>query len=168
MDSDATDRRVLSVLICGTLFPIISSLQLKTQTMNRKIIITETDRKRLNAVIGARNVSERERTELKALQHELERAEVIPPNEIPADVITMYSRAALRDLDTNETMEFTLVFPHEADIDAGKISVLAPLGTAMLGYRVGDDFEWQVPNGIRRLKVTDVVFQPEAGVSTLA
>lgn len=136
--------------------------------MNRQIVITATDRKKLNAVIGAKKVSERERTQLKALQSELERAEVVPPNEIPSDVITMYSRAALLDLDTNENMEFTLVFPHEADIDTGKISILAPLGTAMLGYRVGDEFEWAVPNGTRRLKVTDVVFQPEAGVSTLA
>lgn len=135
---------------------------------NRQIIITATDRKKLTAIIGPGKGSDRERSELKALQNELERAEIVPPAEIPPDVITMYSRAKLLDLDTNESMEFTLVFPQEADIDEGKISILAPLGTAMLGYRVGAEFEWPVPNGIRRLKVMGVVFQPEAGVSTAA
>ena len=72
-------------------------------------------------------------------------AELLAPDEIPADVITMNSRAELLDLDSNERMEFTLVLPSDADINAGKISVLAPLGTAMLGYRVGDEFEWPVP-----------------------
>jgi len=132
--------------------------------MNRQIIITETDRKKLNALIGDGKGATRVRAELKALQAELERAKVVPREEVPGDVITMYSRAVLRDLDTGEEMEYTLVFPHEADIDGGKISVLAPLGTAMLGYRVGDDFEWEVPNGHCRLKVMDVVFQPESHI----
>jgi regulator of nucleoside diphosphate kinase len=59
-------------------------------------------------------------------------------------------------------MLFTLVFPDHADISAGKISVFAPIGTAMLGYRVGDVIEWAVPEGRRRLKVTEVLYQPEA------
>jgi regulator of nucleoside diphosphate kinase len=132
--------------------------------MNRQIIITDTDRKKLSAIIGDGKGPVRERAGLKALQSELDRARVLPPMEVPGDVITMYSRAVLRDLDTGEDMEFTLVFPHEADIDEGKISVLAPLGTAMLGYRVGDEFAWEVPGGNRRLKVADVVFQPEGRV----
>jgi regulator of nucleoside diphosphate kinase len=136
--------------------------------MNRQIIITESDRKKLKSIIGDGKGPARDRAEIKALQNELERASVVPPAEVPGDVITMYSRAVLQDLDTGEDMEFTLVFPHEADIDASKISILAPLGTAMLGYRVGDEFEWQVPGGNRRLKVSDVVFQPEAGVGTPA
>jgi hypothetical protein len=74
----------------------------------------------------------------------------------------MNSRAELLDLDSNEHMEFTLVLPDEANIEEGKISVLAPLGTAMLGYGVGDEFEWTVPYGSRRLKVIKVHFQPEA------
>lgn len=73
----------------------------------------------------------------------------------------MNSHAELLDLDTNERMEFTLVYPAEAQIEEGKISVLAPLGTAMIGYRVGDEFEWIVPYGQRRFRVTAVEFQPE-------
>jgi regulator of nucleoside diphosphate kinase len=80
----------------------------------------------------------------------------------------MNSRAELLDLHTGERMEFTLVYPVDADIEAGKISVLAPLGTAMLGYRVGDEFEWIVPYGLRHLKVLAVHFQPEAALALAA
>ena len=70
------------------------------------------------------------------------------------------ARAEFLDLETGERMEFTLVFPADANVNDGKISVLAPLGTAMLGYRVGDEFVWHVPHGLRRLKVTKLHFQP--------
>jgi regulator of nucleoside diphosphate kinase len=74
----------------------------------------------------------------------------------------MHSTASLIDLDTGEELVYTLVFPAEADIRQGKISVLAPVGTAMLGYGVGAVFEWPVPDGLRRLQVKDVLYQPEA------
>ena len=74
----------------------------------------------------------------------------------------MNSQACLIDLDTGEKMTYTLVFPRDADVERGKISVLAPIGTAMLGYRVGDVFEWSVPEGLRRLKVKRILYQPEA------
>jgi regulator of nucleoside diphosphate kinase len=54
------------------------------------------------------------------------------------------------------------VFPEEANVDAGQLSVLAPLGTAILGYRAGDTFQWKVPAGVRNLKILEVLFQPEA------
>jgi len=74
----------------------------------------------------------------------------------------MNSRVHLVDLDTQEEMVYTLVFPQDAEISQSKISVLAPIGTAMLGYRVGDTFTWQVPDGVRRLQVKKVLYQPEA------
>ena len=98
----------------------------------------------------------------------MEFAEIVAPDAVPPDVITMNSRAKLLDLDTGERMEFTIVFPDEADFAAGKISVLAPIGTGMLGYRVGDSFERRVPYGLRRLKVMDVIFQPEAALESVA
>jgi regulator of nucleoside diphosphate kinase len=129
---------------------------------NRRIVMNAVDHVDLSSAIGAMDrLSERGRTEMIALRGELERAEIVAPHEVPPGVITMNSRAELLDLDTNEHMEFTLVFPDEADIEEGKISVLAPLGTAMLGYGVGDEFEWTVPYGSRRLKVIKVHFQPE-------
>jgi regulator of nucleoside diphosphate kinase len=130
---------------------------------NRKIVMNAVDHADLASAIAAMDrLSERGRAEMMALLGELERAEIVAPHEVPPSVITMNSRAELLDLDTNEHMEFTLVFPDEADIEEGKISVLAPLGTAMLGYGVGDEFEWTVPYGSRRLKVIKVHFQPEA------
>jgi len=136
---------------------------------SRNIIMTPADHEELEAVVTfTGKVSERAQTELRSLENELKRAIILAPDAIPADVITMNTRAELIDLDSNERMEFTLVLPSDADINAGKISVLAPLGTAMLGYRVGDEFEWSVPYGMRRLKVSKVHFQPEANLKRAA
>jgi regulator of nucleoside diphosphate kinase len=135
----------------------------------RPIIMTAADNEELSlAIAAAGKLSERGRSEMGALERELARAEIVASDELPPDVITMNSRAELLDLDTKERMEFTLVFPIDANIEDGKISVLAPLGTAMLGYRVGDEFEWTVPYGLRRLKVVAVHFQPEATLALAA
>ena len=152
----------------------LSRLQLNNEinTMNinnRKIIMTAADHAELDAVIRfTGKVSDRRRAELAALENELKRAEIVASEEIPPDVITMNSRAELLDLESKERMQFTLVLPHDADIEEGKISVLAALGTAMIGYRNGDTFEWPVPYGRRRLKVTAVHFQPEASLKKAA
>jgi regulator of nucleoside diphosphate kinase len=128
------------------------------------IHITEVDRQRLEKLIevawerdGAAN-----HEYLRKLEHELDRAETVAPEGVPGDLITMRSKVRLRDMNTGEEMVYTLVFPAEADSGDGKISVLAPVGTAMLGYRVGDTIEWQVPAGLRRLKVEELLYQPEA------
>jgi regulator of nucleoside diphosphate kinase len=92
----------------------------------------------------------------------LEKAYVVAPAEIPADVVTMNSEVAVRDLDSGQEMAFTLVFPSEADVEQRKISILAPVGTAVLGYRVGDIIEWKVPARVRNLKIKRVLYQPEA------
>lgn len=136
---------------------------------NKPIIMTAADHTELSFAIAAvGKLSDRGQGEMKALQDELARAEIVAPENLPSDVITMNSRAELLDLHSKERMEFTLVFPVDANIEEGKISVLAPLGTAMLGYRVGDEFEWGVPYGLRRLKVTGVRFQPEAALAMAA
>jgi regulator of nucleoside diphosphate kinase len=140
-----------------------------TTPMKRNIIMTAADHEELSYALAATGkLSARGRSERSALERELARAEIVEADDIPADVITMNSRAELLDLDSGERMEFTLVFPVAADIEAGKISVLAPLGTAMLGYRVGDEFTWMIPYGERRLKVTAVHFQPEASLALAA
>jgi regulator of nucleoside diphosphate kinase len=132
------------------------------------IIMSAADHEELSCALAAvSRLNERARAEMSALRRELDRAAIVAPNEVPSDVITMNSRAELVDLDTNERMEFTLVFPAEANVEEGKISVLAPLGAAMLGYRVGNEFEWVVPSGRRRLKVEAVRFQPEAALATI-
>ena len=131
--------------------------------MKKSIYITTRDQQRLQDLVAATAASDpRQQGDWKALAEELRRAVIIQPNEVPADVITMNSRAELIDLDTNETVTFTLVFPPDARLEDDKISVLAPIGAGMLGYRVGDEFEWNVPQGVRRMKVTRVHYQPEA------
>ena len=130
---------------------------------DRTIHITEYDLERLTKLLqDAPQTMYRGSEYLKDLQAELERGKVIALQDVPHDVVTMNSRVQLVDLDTGEAMTYTLVFPDDADFRQGKISVLAPIGTAMLGYRVGDTFEWRVPAGLRRLKIEAILYQPEA------
>ena len=128
------------------------------------IYITEVDRQRLERLIELAGERSRRANHqyLAGLEEELERAETVAPADVPADVITMRSKVRLKDLDTGKEMVYVLVFPSEANYDEGKISVLAPVGTAMLGYRVGDTIEWEVPSGMRRLRVEELLYQPEA------
>jgi regulator of nucleoside diphosphate kinase len=125
----------------------------------RTIYITEADMRRLQPLLERLKNS---RDDLRDLQAELTQARVVAPEAVPPDVITMNSKARLRDLETGEEMTYTLVFPDQADIEQNRISVLAPIGTAMLGYRVGDEFQWTVPAGTVRLRVEAVLYQPEA------
>jgi regulator of nucleoside diphosphate kinase len=127
------------------------------------IYVTSQDKQRLEDLLMEVEVSDpRKHGDLKALTEELHRAVIVDPKDVFSDVITMNSRAEMRDLESGETVAFTLVFPSEANIDEEKISVLAPIGAGMLGYRVGDEFTWNVPGGLRRMKVTQVDYQPEA------
>ena len=131
--------------------------------VQRPICITSYDKQRLEDLLAEVALSEpRKRGDLHALVEELRRAVVVDPMNVPPNVITMNSRAEMLDLDSGEAITFTLVFPAEADIEEEKISVLAPIGAGMLGYRVGDEFDWNVPGGVRRMKVTNIHYQPEA------
>ncbi len=126
---------------------------------DRTIYITTADMARLRALLtGQKNAG----AALGKLAAELDRARVVAPEEIPQDIITMNSTAQLRELLTDDVMTYALVFPDRADYEAGRISVLAPIGTAMLGQREGDEFEWEVPAGPVRLRVEKVIYQPEA------
>ena len=129
----------------------------------RKIFITEFDKSRLEELIAV--VDERDghgRLDLESLAEELDQAEVVLPKDVPPDVVTMNSKVVIRDLDTTEKMTYILVFPKDADINTGAISVLAPVGTAILGYSKGDVIKWPVPSGLRRISIDDVLYQPEA------
>ncbi len=129
----------------------------------RKIYVTEFDRTRLvNLLNVAGSWNEKDMDDLTRLENELEQVHVVSSQAIPSDVVTMNSRARVRDLDSSEEMVFTLVFPAEADYIRGRLSVLAPIGTALLGYRAGDTVELQVPSGVRRLKIEQILYQPEA------
>jgi regulator of nucleoside diphosphate kinase len=135
----------------------------------KQIHVTDSDLQRLKTLLRSNWVDRKEdRGDLSRLEHEIDRASVVKATEVPKDVVTMNSRVKLRDLDSGDAVDFSLVFPtfpfaagsnHLAPMT---VSVLAPIGTAVLGYRVGDTIEWEVPAGVRRLKVEDLPFQPES------
>ncbi len=130
----------------------------------RTIFITEFDLKRLNKLVQVLEDEPegRDTRYLEQLDEELQRAKVVAPARIPRDVVTMNSRVRVRDLDSGAELITQLVFPGDSDVKQHKISVLAPIGTALIGYRVGDTVEWQVPAGIRRMKIEEILYQPEA------
>ncbi|MFO0701321.1 MAG: nucleoside diphosphate kinase regulator [Nitrospira sp.] len=131
----------------------------------RDIYITESDLVRLKELVNVSLTSKadnREHRHLESLQDELDRAHVIDPIAIPPDVVTMNSRVRLKNLDTGQESELTLVFPSLANLEHQKISVLAPIGTAILGYRTGDVVDWPVPAGVRKVQIQEVLYQPEA------
>jgi regulator of nucleoside diphosphate kinase len=129
----------------------------------RTILVTKQDMERLRALLGsARAIASKDWEHLRVLKEELEHAQLVASHEIPKDVVTMNSRVQLRDLDSGRESVYVLVFPRDADVAKGRISVLAPIGTAIIGYRAGDVIVWPVPGGERRLKVEAVLYQPEA------
>lgn len=131
--------------------------------MSRGVFITSTDKDRLGKLIKLEEeFTTGSKTHLQELKAELKRATITEPQDIPHDTITMRSQVLLKDLSSGEEMTYTLVYPDEADILEGKISVLAPIGTAILGYRENDSIEWEIPNGVARLKVEKILFQPES------
>ena len=93
---------------------------------------------------------------LQKLREELERAIMIDPAAMPAGVITMESTVEFEDLATKEIETYTLSFPERANVDQKRLSILAPIGTALIGYRVGDVVSWSTPGGVRQLKVRRV------------
>jgi regulator of nucleoside diphosphate kinase len=100
---------------------------------------------------------------IDALRSELARANVLDPAEMPGDIVTVNSTAQVTDEANGEIRELTLVYPREADGASNKVSVLAPVGMAMLGLRVGQVIDWKVPGGRElRLRITAITFQPEA------
>ncbi len=124
--------------------------------------VTEVDSRRLQALIeGSLLRDVRDIGSVEHLQRHLNAAEVLPPARIEPDVVTMGSEVRVTNLDTGETFSFRVVFPRSANVAAGNISVLAPLGMAVLGRAVGDEIIWNVPAGTRRLRVDDVLYQPE-------
>lgn len=130
---------------------------------NSAIHITDRDKQRLVARLSEyQSAGDRDATHIKDLSRELDRAIVVEAANIPSDVITLRSQATLKDLDSSEEFTYTLVYPEESDPFSGRISVLSPIGTAMLGYRSGDVFEWKVPMGTRKMQVLRVAYQPEA------
>jgi len=130
---------------------------------NHNIIISSVDHDRLLQLVDSARLDWRiPRQSLDVLEGELGRATIVEPAQLPRNVIAMKSIVCFRDLDTEETERYQLVFPPDADVIHRRISVLAPIGTALLGLRRGDIIEWQVPLGRRRLQITKVTQEQPA------
>ncbi len=122
------------------------------------LILSQADFRKLSALL---RTAKPDIVEL--LEEELNRANILPEDEIPSDVVTMNSRIAFLDLDTKKEQTVTLSYPHEADIESGRVSVLAPVGAALIGLRVGQSIDWPLPERkTRRIQVTSVFRETRA------
>jgi regulator of nucleoside diphosphate kinase len=136
----------------------------KINNMNdHPIYITRDDNSKLRLLLSAA-LNSNSNTALQKLRDELDRAVIIDPAAIPEGVVTMDSTVAFEDLGTNEVEEYTITFPDRANVELKRLSILAPIGTALIGYQVGDVVNWSTPGGLRQLKILRVT-PPGPGTS---
>lgn len=122
-----------------------------------QIIITQYDYDRLMKLLARKKPHD---DFDKALLAELERGKIVEPQDIPSDIITMNSEVRFKD-EYGDSWEYWLVFPEDADLPKNKISILSPIGCALLGYGIGDHITIHTPKGRRELEVEEVLRQPE-------
>lgn len=121
------------------------------------IVVTSRDFERLYEATASADGFDTTRLEM-----ELERARVVDPREAPPNLVTMNSVVTYKNSSSGELRTVRLVYPRDADVNQDKISVVAPLGTALLGLREGQEIEWLMPGGHRKIAIEKVVYQPEA------
>ena len=123
-----------------------------------KIILSSQDLERLEALLYAlgNNLS----PDKAALLQELGRADVLEPQEIPPTVVTMNSTVRFT-VENRDEFCLTLVYPKDVDGQPDRISVLAPVGSALLGLSVGDSMAWPMPGGVVNVRIEELVYQPE-------
>ena len=130
--------------------------------MNRpNLIVTHEDARRLGELLDSTPAAAAPMATL--LEEELMRAELVASADVPADIVTMNSRVHCRDEASGQEREIELVYPHEVDAGRTRVSVLAPVGAALLGLRAGQSIDWPLPGGrMTRMQVLAVPYQPEA------
>lgn len=130
--------------------------------MNKQIYVTDFDMKRFKWLISnALKFDEKYKTQIGELEEELKIAVIVDPKDIPGDVITMNSKFRITIPETGEEKEYTLVFPFDEDKKQNKLSVIDPLGIAVIGYKAGDFAELKNPQGKREIKIEEILYQPE-------
>jgi len=117
------------------------------------VIITEEDFDLIKSFIGGSSDDNNK----MSLSYELKRAVVVKDDAFPPYTIKLNSRVSIMDMETQKTSEFTIVLPRYVNMQTKKISVLSPMGTALIGFRKGDEVEWQIPAGLKRFRILDVV-----------
>lgn len=128
----------------------------------KSVVISEADFDRLSGLVQSRQGRMSYGPLAISLEQELRSGEVVAPTRVPKGVVTMNSKVRVRDLKSDERETFSLVYPEDADINEGRLSVLAPLGQALLGAKAGDVVEVDAPAGVRRIKIERILYQPEA------
>lgn len=135
---------------------------MSTAVMDKQLYITQQDFDRLSDLVRSPQYRPTYGRTLVDLEQELSRGEVVAATDVPKGVITMHSRVRVRDIESGQDDTYILVYPPEADISEGRISVLSPLGMALLGESMGHTIEFHAPAGARKLKIEKVLYQPEA------
>jgi len=131
--------------------------------MNKDITITELDYVRLRNLINAEMENRTaELNNLEVLGSEIQRARKVDSRLITPEYVTMNSMIELTDLGTDRSMKLKLVYPKESNYREGRISILSPLGSALLGYRIGDTVTFEAPGGPRKIRIDNILYQPEA------
>ena len=126
-----------------------------------RITVSSQDAERITRVLDT--LSDLQRRAADGLEAELARAEVRVPALMPDDVVTMNSRVLYEDALSGARSEVVLVYPHDADTTKGHVSILAPVGSALLGLRVGQEIEWPLPGGRRKfIRVLSILYQPQS------
>lgn len=129
-------------------------------TTRPAIVISSLDLERLERLLdGLKGDAARH---AEGLMAELDRAEIVAPVDMPPTVVTMNSTVRFSIDGSSEQFSQTLVYPKDADGSAGRISILAPVGSALLGLSVGDVIDWPRPDGgLNRVRIEEVIYQPE-------
>jgi regulator of nucleoside diphosphate kinase len=150
-----------SIVTSSLIFKSLSTFKIKNKELDMNedvILITEKDLLRIKNILSYQPTQEFENLEL-----ELDRAQIITDMQVPKDLVTMNSKVKFLSLPEKKEMIMTLVYPSDAKFSEGKVSVLASLGSAILGLRVGQEINWMFPDGkTRTLKIMEVLYQPEA------
>jgi regulator of nucleoside diphosphate kinase len=130
---------------------------------NHDALITYSDHRRLRSLASRLRASGRARMDhIAALTGRLRRSELINPRSIPRNVVTLNSRVALKDLDSGRRVVCTVADPHDASLFGGRLSAVNPGGLAVLGRRVGQIVHWKLGSKLRRFRIEQVLYQPEA------
>ncbi|GAB1453350.1 nucleoside diphosphate kinase regulator [Draconibacterium sp.] len=128
-----------------------------------KLIINSLDYSRIKKCISdAKQFRSINAGEAEKLMNELNSAKIVMPEKMPSDVVTMNSIVKLSFLNNNKQVQFQIVYPEQANLKENKISIFSPIATALIGYKIADEIEWIVPAGLTKIRIDEIVYQPEA------
>ncbi|HRV51626.1 MAG TPA: nucleoside diphosphate kinase regulator [Bacteroidia bacterium] len=128
-----------------------------------KIIINRLDYSRIKKSINdAKQFRSISNDEAEKLLKELDSAKIVEPEAIPSNVVTMNSIVKLSFQNNNKQIQFQIVYPEQANVKENKISIFSPIATALIGYKVNDEIEWIVPAGLTKIRIDEIIYQPEA------